>query len=92
MVALLLKDPDENVRSSAIEALGRLGDTTVVPALIEILGSGNLWLAYPAAEALGHLGDARAVDPLIAALGERVLRESAFRALGRLGDARGSPP
>lgn len=91
LVSLLFKDSDENVRSSAIEALGRLGDTTVVPALIEILGSGNLWLAYPAAEALGHLGDARAVDPLIAALGERVLRESAFRALGRLGDARAVP-
>ena len=38
-----LKDEDDNVRATAVEHLGKIGELVVVNALIEILESGDLW-------------------------------------------------
>ena len=52
-----LKDDDENVRATAIEHIGKVRESSVVDALIEIIGSDDIWTAYPAADALGRIGD-----------------------------------
>jgi len=80
-----LGDEDDNVKASAIEHLGKMGESSVVDHLIDILQSGEFWMAYPAADALGLIGDARAVPALIEALEKKALREPVVRALGRIG-------
>ena len=81
-----LKDEDENVRATAVEHLGKAGELSVVDALIEILDSGDLWTAYPAADALGRIGNRKAVPHLLAALSRKPLREPVLKALGMLAD------
>ena len=59
-----LKDNDEDVRRTAAEALGKLGDTQAVQPLIAALRDDNEYIRMAAAEALGKLGDTQAVPPL----------------------------
>jgi HEAT repeat protein len=81
-----IKDEDENVRVTAVEHLGKVGEPSVVDALIEILDSGDLWTAFPAADALGRIGDRKAVPHLISALKKKPLREPVLKALGLLSE------
>lgn len=60
----MLRDPCSNVRSSAAEGLGRIGDSSAVEPLIDLLCD-EYWVAFFAAGALGQLRDKRAVKPLI---------------------------
>jgi len=86
-----LRDEDDNVRAAAVEHLGKTGETSVVDALVEMLGQGDLWTAYPAAEALGRIGDRRAVPQLLRALKRKPLREPVLNSLGRLADPSALP-
>ena len=81
-----LKDEDENVRATAIEHIGRIGESSVVDALIAILESDDIWTAYPAADALGRIGDKKAVPSLIKALQKQTLRGPAIKALSSIAD------
>ncbi len=87
------------VRSSAAEALGRLGEhaTGALPAFTKLLVDPDTAVRRSAAEALGRLGEHAAgtvleltkllVDP------DAVVRQSAAEALGRLGEhAAGAVP
>ena len=58
------------VREHAAKRLGRLADTTAVPALIDALGDAKARVRREAARALGAIRDARAVAPLAKALGD----------------------
>ena len=59
-------NPDQkHLAQSCIRSLGRLGDTSALPVLIDFLDSAGF--ARYAADALGDLGDPRAVRPLITA-------------------------
>ena len=61
------KSPDETLRRAGIQALGRLGDASVVGLPLETLyGGGNL--AGPAGDSLAQLAGAEVNDKLIAAL------------------------
>ncbi|WP_017300749.1 HEAT repeat domain-containing protein [Nodosilinea nodulosa] len=56
------------LRRNAARALGKLGDRTVVPALIRCLDCADYYVRESAAQALESLGDVRAVSPLRALL------------------------
>lgn len=56
------------LRRNAARALGKLGDTQAVPALIECLACDDFYVREAAAQALGSLGDQRAIPPLMALL------------------------
>lgn len=88
-VALLLemlKDPCSNVRCSAAEGLGRIGDSSVVQPLIDLLIDEE-WVALFAAGALGMIGDSRAVKPLIPLIASTNIEVQimAIEALGHIG-------
>lgn len=72
--ALLLALKDDSSRSpdggyplrrNAARALGKLGETRVVPALIESLDCGDYYVRGAAAESLGELGDRGAIPRLL---------------------------
>ncbi len=63
----MLKDPNDNVRSSAIEGLGRITDQSIVDYLIKLLEQED-WVTLFAVESLGRLGDMKAVRPLVSLL------------------------
>ena len=53
------------LRRNAARALGKLSDTTAVPALIQCLECDDFYVREAAAQSLGMLGDQRAIAPLI---------------------------
>ncbi len=79
-----LKSEDLEVRRSAVVALGRIGDSTAAPALLESLNDESL--AIDAANALGQIGDPRAVDGLVNLIGntDASVRQAAVSALNSL--------
>lgn len=85
------RDRPEFVRSAAVSALGRLGDPSVVPVLLEVLDQNDLEPARAAVVALGlttHAGNSWAIDRLVAILNkgrDASARHFAAVSLGRLG-------
>jgi HEAT repeat protein len=78
----------------AVEALGKLTDSAVVPVLIEeALKDRDSSVRWRAAQALARQGDPRAIEPLIEALRDEVpaVREQVVRALGVLEAKRAVP-
>ena len=94
------RDVDErwagrDVRRTAAEALGELGDPRAVESLVRYLADADAGVRVAAAEALGRLGDPRAVEPLtriILADADASVRRTTAEALGRLGDPRAVEP
>lgn len=87
----LTSKADAVVEASAA-ALGNVGDSGSLPALLEVLkGEGNR--RYAAAWALGEIGDLSAVPVLVDALGagDPLLKKSVVRALVKLGPEAGAP-
>ena len=79
-----LSAEDLEVRRSAAVALGRIGDSTATPALINTLNDESL--VIDAANALGQIGDPRALDGLLALLGngDASVRQAAVSGLNSL--------
>jgi phycocyanobilin lyase subunit alpha len=113
-IALLIKalaDEDDRtpeggypLRRNAARALGKLGDVTAVPALMECLECSDFYAREAAAESLGMLGDSAAIPKLKNILmtglssGELIVEvdqkepyDAVLEALGRL-DAKDSIP
>lgn len=88
-----LKNEHSSVRWTAAEALGKSGDTRVIPPLKDALQDENSSVRRAVIEALGKLGKP-AISPLIDALenGDDDARWTAARMLGRIGDAQAVPP
>jgi len=88
-----LADPDRSVRRRAALAAGRIGDPSLVPALLPLLSDPEPEVRQMAAFGLGLIGDGRAVDGLLVGLKdpESVVRARAAEALGRIGDVRAAP-
>jgi HEAT repeat protein len=74
------------VRRDIAIALGKLGDSRAVGALVDALRDDRSWVRRYAAEALGKIGDSRAVDPLRATLSDSGadVRAAAAAALDQL--------
>ncbi len=89
-----LKDEEIEVRATAAEALGEIGDARAVESLVQYLSDKQLDIGEEAAEALGKIGDVRAVEPLIQALSfeDSSTRAFAAEALGEIGDAKAVEP
>lgn len=60
----LLEHQQWIVRDETVAALGRLGDTSVVPVLLPLLGDRADWLRQRTADALAHIGGDAALDAL----------------------------
>lgn len=60
----MLKDPNDNVKCSAMEGLGRITDPSIVDHLINLLEQGD-WITLFAVESLGRLGSSMTVQPLV---------------------------
>jgi HEAT repeat protein/beta-lactamase regulating signal transducer with metallopeptidase domain len=81
-----LKDPDKEVRETALSALAQLRDPRVFEPLSSALKDTSPSIREQAAFGLGQLRDARAVEPLTAALKDTNadVREQAAFALGQI--------
>jgi cyclophilin family peptidyl-prolyl cis-trans isomerase/HEAT repeat protein len=90
VLAAALDHRDPALRLRATRAVGRLQDSTTVPALVARLTDGEVRVRREAAFALGQVGHRSAREPLAAALGDRdpVVRLHALEALGKLLDPR----
>jgi HEAT repeat protein len=83
-----VSDPQElsNVRHTAAQALGKIGDRAATPALIAAVEQGDFWVRYAAVEALGRLGDERAVSALLRLIQQDAwTRPAIVQALGNIG-------
>ena len=74
-------------RAEAAAALGRLRDSSALPALLDLLGDEQAPVRASAARALGEIRDPRAVEGLLAASTDTdfVVRDAAGEALNSLG-------
>ena len=88
-----LKDEEWEVRDRAVNALVKIGTSSVEP-LIASLKDKNEDVRQGAAEALGEIKDTRAVEPLIALLKDidEDVRYAAAKALGEIKDTRAVEP
>lgn len=68
LVGLLKHDPDTAVRQEAARALGNIGDSSAVDALLEVMEEPRLQVR--AIEALGKIGDRRVLPLLFDLIGE----------------------
>ena len=78
---------DSDTRSSAIVALGRIGDRRAVEPLIRLLGERDRDLRVSVSSALARLGDPRAFEALLPLLGDPdvAVRQAAVGALNSIG-------
>jgi HEAT repeat protein/serine/threonine protein kinase len=81
-----LQNEDWGIRTNAAEELGKLGDSSAVPLLLEALGDENQMVRMSAAEALGEVGDPSAIPSLSKALQDedKNVRQRAAEALRKL--------
>jgi predicted Zn finger-like uncharacterized protein len=79
----LLSDADQNIRTTAIEALGVWGTPDTVPILLKAMQEKETRGA--AIKALGRLKDARAVEPIAERLEDFFERGEAIEALKKIG-------
>jgi HEAT repeat protein len=88
-----LQDASWDVRSSAADALGEIGDGRAIEPLIDCLHDTDSRVRRRAADALGRIGK-QAVEPLIACLRDTDsrVRGSAADVLSKIGDQRAIEP
>jgi HEAT repeat protein len=67
-----LKDENPDIRASAANALGYIGDIRAVEPLILALNDDLREVRMNAAMALGKIGDSRALQPLIRVIKENI--------------------
>ncbi|HET7159194.1 MAG TPA: HEAT repeat domain-containing protein, partial [Burkholderiales bacterium] len=84
LLIVQLTAEDLEVRRSAVVALGRIGNASATPALVNTLNEESL--AIEAANALGQIGDPQAADALLNLIGsnDASLRQAAVSALNSL--------
>ncbi|MCL5037958.1 MAG: HEAT repeat domain-containing protein [Chloroflexi bacterium] len=88
----LLEDEDKNVRSSAVDALGKIGSEKAVEPLIRLLEDENEYVRRSAVDALGKIGSEKAVEPLIRLLKDESVRWHAVVALRKIGFEKTAEP
>ena len=83
---MALADESEEVRRTAVYAIGQIGNSSVVPALIMALLDKNEEVRQRVAFALGEIGDSSAVPALIIVLADtsEIVRSTTVFALHRI--------
>jgi HEAT repeat protein len=81
------------VRSSAADALGKIGDAQAIPGLLKLVEDSDSSVRRRAAEALGKIGDSQAIPGLFKLVedSDYSVRSSAAEALGKIGDSQAIP-
>ena len=90
-----LKSPNEDIRRTASDALGKIGEPRSFEPLIEMLNDDVPIVKKSAIYALGMIGDKKVVKPLIDQLINGTpdeVRQSAAGALGEIGDNQALEP
>jgi HEAT repeat protein len=82
----LLGTHQRDLKTAALDILGRIRDRRARPAVARCLSATEPWLRSAAAHALGRLGDPESLDSLIAGLSDPVplVRAAVAEALGEL--------
>lgn len=88
----LVEHPDDNVAVASIEAIGMIGGTAAVEALIRVIETRSFFRTFPAIQVLARTADPRAVPPLASLLADESYRFEVVRALGRTGSAHAVAP
>jgi HEAT repeat protein len=95
LIKRVLADPDQQVRSMAVYALGARPTAECLGLLLDVLVQDEDYgVRADAAGALGYLADQQAVEPLMRAFAQDpdwLVRFSAVVSLGNLGDVRAVP-
>lgn len=89
---LLLNDSDSLVRRGAISALSKLGDSSLTPIFVSLLGDSSV--NQEAVKALIQVGDERALEPLTRLFNNRdysYLEKDIVYALGQVGGKKSIP-
>ena len=88
-----LQDAEPDVRTAAVVALMRIGDSELFPEIVKALRNEDARVVIGAAVALGHLGDRRVVPNLVAAFktDDVGVGGAVAWSLGRIGDAAAVP-
>jgi HEAT repeat protein len=81
----LLANDNDNVALAAIEALGAIGGTASIDALVEVIETKNFFRTFPAMQVAARSGDPRVIAPLTRLLADELYQFEAARALGRSG-------
>jgi len=92
---LALEHKNHNVRKSAVNGLGKLGDSKAIDPLIKVLNKEeNKYVIQQVGYALELIGDPKAVEGLILALDHKngTVRFYAGQCLGHLGDSKAVEP
>ncbi len=84
-LAVLVAGTDDNVAVAAIEALGRIGGSAAVDALISVVQTRSFFRTFPALQVLSRIDDPRVVAPIAELVPDELFRVEAIRALGRTG-------
>jgi HEAT repeat protein len=92
-IAVMLDDDDQNVRESAIEALGILKAELEVSLLTEKMEEAeDEWSKIPYIIALGDIGASYPIPYLIKYLDSDIMQLPVIETLGKIGDERGIIP
>ena len=81
------EDEDQDLRSSSIFAMGRTGEVSWLPTLLQDLESSDAAVRYESAHACGELGEQQATPQLIELLEDEdpEVRLAGINALGKIG-------
>ena len=72
------------LRLAAIDALGQIGDSTVVDVLCSQMQGKTTQVRWVSAVALGRIGSPRAIGPLANLLGDEGMRQTVLFALAQI--------
>ncbi|OPZ83532.1 MAG: Phycocyanobilin lyase subunit alpha [bacterium ADurb.Bin429] len=94
LITLVQHDESPQVRASAAQNLGRIGDDHAIEPLMRAIHDPVEWVRSEAKDALGRIGDRRAIRALqaIKDVGDQQDRQRTASALARLGVTEGITP
>src|SRR6476469_6782617 len=89
----LVEHSDSYVRSSAADALGKIGGDRAIPGLLKLVEHSDSYVRSRAADALGNIGNDRDISGLLKLVehSDSDVRRRATYVLGKIGDARAIP-
>src|SRR6476661_1452024 len=89
----LVEHSDSYVRSSAADALGKIGGDRAIPGLLKLVEHSDSYVRSSAADALGNIGNDRDISGLLKLVehSDSDVRRRATYVLGKIGDARAIP-